>query len=137
MIFRNLLRIIEAGDYESLRENGNEIADYIEYEMRHQGKQEYNEKNFLTYHLAAHEDHVKGSHMFQAFKRACSESSPYYWSEIMAMFGHSLMCGAVDSQNIKILEHAMCHVDENLLFDRILLDDDESPVSKWYDENFT
>ena len=54
----------------------------------------------------------------------------------MKVMGKSLMDGSIESQNLFLLEHAMCHVDEKELYDRINLND-ESPVSKWYLENFT
>jgi hypothetical protein len=53
----------------------------------------------------------------------------------MQVVGHPMMVGAVMSENIKLLEHAMAHVDE-IELERIL-DDVEIPmVRKWYDENF-
>lgn len=136
-IYRELRKLIEDGDYDGLRRKGEKIVEYVDYEIANEnGKQyEYTDDKYLLYQIGAHRDHITGRLLFQTFKGVCHDMSPYHWTEIMAVMARSLMCGAVESQNIKLLEHAMAHLDESLLFDLIVLDD-ESPVSKWYDENF-
>ena len=46
-----------------------------------------------------------------------------------------MMTGAVMSENIKLLEHAMSHVDE-IELERALYDIDRPAIQKWYDDNF-
>jgi hypothetical protein len=53
----------------------------------------------------------------------------------MKVMGRSVMCGAVVSQNLKVLEQAMFHMDEKELED-LLYEIDVPEVSKWYDEKF-
>jgi hypothetical protein len=53
----------------------------------------------------------------------------------MRDIGYPMMVGAVMSENIKLLEHAMIHVDE-IELERILNDVDIPKVQQWYDENF-
>lgn len=127
--YRDLLKLIEEGDYVELKSWGKEIVEYIDYEMRNETD------NYLMYQIGSHKDHTKGRVLFQIFKSVCDEMSPYHWSEIMALMGQSLMRGSVEIQNIKLLEHAMCHVDE-IYLERLLHEIDAPEVSKWYDENF-
>ena len=138
MCHRELRDLIDRGDYEVFREKKEEIADYIEFEIRFEGEgeYEYEDEMYLLYQIAAHKDHRVGRILFQIFKSACREMSQYRWTEVMALMGRSLMCGAVESQNITLLEHAMCHVDEVELYDIIADLDKDNPVVRWYDENF-
>jgi len=127
MLFRkkpSLQTLIERGDYEGLRARSREVAKCV-----NQGDEK------LIYHIGAHKDHAKGRLLFQTFKRTCDEMSPYHWTEIMKVMGQSLMRGSIESQNIKLLEHAMSHVDE-IYLERLLYDVDAPEVQKWYDENF-
>jgi hypothetical protein len=130
VIYKELLKLIEDGDVESLLTKGKGIIECVDYEMQNETG------DYLMYHIGAHKDHAKGRLLFQTFKRACDEMSPYHWTEIMKVMGQSLMCGSVESQNIKLLEHAMSHVDE-IYLERLLYDVDAPEVSQWYDENFT
>lgn len=118
----SLQTLIVRGDYKRLGLRSKEIAKRVD-----------RGDDRLIYHIGAHKDHAKGRIMFQIFKRACDE---YRWDEIMKVMGKSLMVGSIESQNLFLLEHAMCHVDEKELYDRIDLGDGSS-VSKWYVENFT
>ena len=129
VIYRELLKLVEDGDADGLGEKGKEIVEYIDYEMQNETG------NYIVYQIGAHKDHAKGRLLFQTFKRTCNEMSPYHWTEIMAVMGQSLMRGSVESQNIKLLEHAMAHVDE-IELEKLLYDVDAPDVSEWYDENF-
>ena len=138
MYYRELRSLIDRGDYEAFREKKEEIADYIEFEIRFEGEgeYEYDDEMYLLYQIAAHDDHAVGRTLFHIFKSACHEMSQYRWTEVMALMGRSLMCGAVKSQNISLLEHAMCHVDEVELYGIIADFDNDDPIVRWYDENF-
>jgi len=139
-IFRNtmneryLSKLIRDGNFEGLQENEDEIAKYVTHIMETADEQECVEDGYLTFAIGAYSDCTVGLRMFETFRWACRHKSPYHWHEIMAIMGHSLMCGAVLSRNIKILEHVMCHVDENELYKKIV---EENEVSRWYDEKFS
>jgi len=128
-IYKELRKLIEEGDYDGLRAKSKEIVEYVDYEMQNETG------NYLMYQIGAHTDHAVGRLLFQAFKGVCHDVSPYHWTEIMAVMGRSLMTGAAESQNIKLLEHAMVHVDE-IHLERLLTEVDLPEVDKWYDENF-
>ena len=130
VIYKELLKLVEDGDADGLRTKGKEIIECVDYEMQNETGE------YLVYQIGAHKDHAKGRLLFQTFKRTCDEMSPYHWTEIMKVMGQSLMRGSVESQNIKLLEHAMSHVDE-IYLERLLHDVDAPEVSEWYDENFT
>ena len=128
-IYKELRKLIEEGDYDGLRAKSKEIVEYVDYEMQNETG------NYLLYQIGAYTDHATGRLLFQAFKGVCHDVSPYHWTEIMAVMGQSLMRGSVESQNIKLLEHAMAHVDE-IELEKLLYDVDAPDVSEWYDENF-
>jgi hypothetical protein len=128
MIFHrkaSLQTLIERGDHEGLRARSREVVKRV-----NQGDEN------LIYHIGAHRDHAIGRIMFRVFKRACDEMSPHHWNKIMKVMGQPLMRGSVESQNIKLLEHAMSHVDE-IYLKRLLCDVDTPEVLDWYNENFT
>jgi hypothetical protein len=130
VIYKELLKLVEDGDADGFRTKGKEIIECVDYEMQNETGE------YLVYQIGAHKDHAKGRLLFQTFKRTCDEMSPYHWTEIMKVMGQSLMYGSVESKNIKLLEHAMSHVDE-IYLERLLHDVDAPEVSEWYDENFT
>ena len=132
-IYSELLHLIEAGDHETLLTKGKEIVEYVDYELANYDN-EYR-CDYLLYNIGAHEDHAVGRILFQVFKGRCHAMSPYHWTEIMAIMGRSLMTGAAQSQNIKLLEHAMAHVDE-IHLERLLTEVELPEVDKWYEENF-
>jgi len=53
----------------------------------------------------------------------------------MKVIGQPMMVGAVMSRNIKLLEHAMAHVDE-IHLERLLTEIKIPEIDKWYEENF-
>jgi len=128
---RHLSKVVLEGNVEELRDSEDAIVQYISDVMR----SDHDEKKYIIFGIGAHSDCLVGLRMFEVFRRVSRNNSPYHWHEIMASVGQSLMQGAVSSQNIKILEHVMCHVDEIEL--ERTLDEIEAPVvKKWYDENF-
>ena len=131
MIHTELLQFVEHEDCDSLSERHEDIISCVEYEMQSHDK---NPESYLIHWIARCPDHTVGRIMFQIFRKACGHSR-YHWYEIMRVLGHPMMVGAVMSENIKLLEHAMVHVDEREL-ERILDDVDIPEVRKWYDENF-
>ena len=131
MIHNGILKLIEREDCDSLSERHNDIVSCVEYEMQSDNK---NPESYLIHWIARCPNHTVGRIMFQIFRKACGHSH-YHWHEIMRVVGHPMMVGAVMSENIKLLEHAMIHVDE-IELERILDDVDIPKVRKWYDENF-
>lgn len=128
---RDLTEVIRDGDAITLMKMECEIVEYVDYVMLNQGDGE----EYLTFLIAQHPDHNEAYHMYQAFRKVCRKESQYHWHEIMKVMGRSVMCGAVMSQNLKVLEQAMFHMDEKELED-LLYDIDAPEVSKWYDEKF-
>lgn len=131
-LWRQLATHIHDEDDEAFSSRDVDIVECVEYEV--QDESEYPE-SYLLHWIARCPDHAKGRLMFQALKRACGVHSRYHWHEIMRVEGYPMMVGAVMSQNIKLLEHAMAHVDE-IELERILKDVELPEVQKWYDENF-
>lgn len=131
-MWQQLVNIVVEEELETLQEMEDDIVNCIEHEVREEF--EYPE-SYLLHWIARCPNHDKGRIMFQIVKRACGNNSQYHWHEIMRIAGYSMMVGAVMSQNIKLLEHAMAHVDE-IELERILEDVDLPEIRKWYDENF-
>ena len=131
MIHNDLLKLIEQEDCDSLSDRHDDIVSCVEYEMR---REDEHPESYLIHWIARCPNHTVGRIMFQIFRKACGHSR-YHWYEIMRVVGHPMMVGAMMSENIKLLEHAMAHVDE-IELERILNDVDIPTVRKWYDENF-
>jgi hypothetical protein len=131
MIHTELLQFVEHEDCDSLSERYEDIVSCVECEMQSRDK---NPESYLLHWIARCPNHTVGRIMFQIFRRACGHSQ-YHWYEIMRDIGYPMMVGAVMSENIKLLEHAMIHVDE-IELERILNDVDIPKVQQWYDENF-
>ena len=131
-IRRELAKLINERDYDGLSLRSPDIVTCVEFEI----EEEYEHpESYLIYWVAGCSDHTAGRLMFQIFKNACGKHSHYHWTEIMRASGKSMMVGAVMSKNIKLLEHAMVHVDEVEL-ERILYDIDCPVIQKWHDDNF-
>ncbi|MBP04676.1 MAG: hypothetical protein CMA72_07840 [Euryarchaeota archaeon] len=131
-IRQELAKLINERDYDGLSLRSPDIVTCVEFEIA----EEYEHpESYLIYWIAECSDHAAGRLMFQIFKNACGEHSHYHWTEIMRASGKSMMIGAVMSENIKLLEHAMCHVDE-IELERTLYDIHLPVVEKWYERNF-
>lgn len=131
-IRQELAKLINERDYDGLSLRSPDIVTCVEFEIA----EEYEHpESYLIYWIAECSDHTAGRLMFHIFKNACGEHSHYHWTEIMRASGKSMMIGAVMSENIKLLEHAMCHVDE-IELERTLYDIHLPVVEKWYERNF-
>ena len=135
MNYTRLLKIIEEGDIRGLRESEDELATYINYEMRTETSPDYSEDMYLIYHITKYPDSVIGLRMFEIFRWACRNNSQYRWYEVMQKMAYPALCGAIESKNIKILDHLICHLDESEVYKK-LPEDEDDPVNKWYDEKF-
>jgi len=129
---RELRTLIELGDVDSFQGREDDIVECVEYEVQ---QEDDDPESHLIYWIAKSPNHANGRIMFQILKKMCMRGSPYHWYEIMRVVGYSMMVGATMSQNIKLLEHAMAHVDE-IYLERLLQDVDTPEVKKWYNENF-
>ncbi len=131
-IRQELAKLINERDYDGLSLRSPDIVTCVEFEIA----EEYEHpESYLIYWIAECSDHTAGRLMFQIFKNACGEHSHYHWTEIMRASGKSMMIGAVMSENLKLLEHAMVHVDE-IELERTLYDIHLPVVEKWYERNF-
>ena len=131
-IREELTKLINERDYDGLSLRSSDIVTCVEFEI----EEEYEHpESYLIYWVAECSDHTAGRLIFQIFKNACGEHSHYHWTEIMRASGKSMMTGAVMSENIKLLEHAMSHVDE-IELERTLNDIDRPAIQRWYDDNF-
>ena len=129
----HLQQLIDEENYQVLHKYEKCIAKHVEYEIQ---KEDLDVEDYLIYKISRCQNITHGIIMFQILKRSCKKHSQYTWIEIIKVLGKPMMFGSVESQNIKLLEHAMSHVDE-IYLERLLYDIDAPEVSKWYDENFT
>lgn len=128
----SLEQLIDEENYQTLQENEKKIAKHVEHEVQ---KEDTNPETYLIYKISKCQNKTIGNIMFQILKKSCVEHSQYTWIEIMRILGKPMMLGAIISQNIKLLEHAMTHVDE-IELERVLQNIDSPEIEKWYDENF-
>ena len=129
---KKLQRLIQQGDVEEFCKYTNDVVECVNYEMKND-----EEDNYLICDIILYEDHTVAKRLFEAFRWICRLETQYHWSEVMRTMGHYAMLAAVTSKNTDILEHVMCHVDEELLYDRLLDEPDDHPANIWYDKNFS
>ena len=127
-----LEQLIEDEDCQTLQKNEKQIAEYIDHEVQEKSTKP---ETYLIYKISKCQNKTAGIIMFQTLKRSCDKYSRYTWVELMKVLGSPMMFGAVISQNIKLLEHTMSHVDE-IYLERLLYDVEAPKIVKWYDENF-
>jgi len=127
-----LQQLVEQCDIDRLQQREHDIAMCIEYEVQ---REDPDPELYLIYWISQCPEHYMGRIMFQICKQACNRHSQYHWCEIMKVIGQPMMVGAVMSRNIKLLEHAMAHVDE-IHLERLLTEIKIPEIDKWYEENF-
>lgn len=129
---KKLQELIQKGDVTEFRKSVSDVVECVNYEMSND-----EETNYLVCDIILHEDPIIAKRLFEAFRWICRLETQYHWSEVMRTMGHYAMLAAVTSKNIDILEHTMYHVDEELLYDRLLDEPDDHPANIWYDKNFS
>ena len=98
----NISKAIQRGDLEALRANEHEIVQDVN-DMLEQSSIEW--EDYITYWMAAHQDHVVATEMFKVFLNTCKTSfKPDKYEEVVGLYAHPTMIGAVATKNLEILD---------------------------------
>jgi hypothetical protein len=137
IIEMNIIQTIKDADFESLR-----LREYMLLEHANQMivNPSSDPEKFFTFWMAIHDNHNFGLTMFTIFKNTCETALGLSkWNDVMKVFAHPTMCGAVCSQNIDILEYVKSHVEPEIIWKEIESEFgvDDNEVYRWYQDNFS
>ena len=114
----NISQAIRRGDLEALRANEHEIIQDVN-DMLEQSSIEW--ENYITYWIASHQDHVVATEMFKVFLNTCKTSfKPEMYEEVVGLYAHPAMVGAVVTKNIDILELLKGYIDQSEVQDEMI-----------------
>ena len=107
----NISKAIQRGDLEALRANEHEIVQDVN-DMLEQSSIEW--ENYITYWMAAHQDHVVATEMFKVFLNTCKTAfKPEMYEEVVGLYAHPTMVGAVATKNLEILDLLKGYIKED------------------------
>ena len=107
----NISKAIQRGDLEALRANEHEIVQDVN-DMLEQSSIEW--EDYITYWMAAHQDHVVATEMFKVFLNTCKTSfKPDKYEEVVGLYAHPTMVGAVATKNLEILDLLKGYIKED------------------------
>ena len=137
VIEMNILQSIKNADFDSLH-----LREYVLLEHANQMilYPQTNPEKFMTFWMALHDNHNFGLMMFELFKNTCETAlGSSKWHDVLKVFAHPTLCGAVCSQNIDILEHVKFHVEPEVIWKEIESEFgvEDNEVYRWYQDNFS
>jgi len=128
----NISQAIRRGDLEALRANEHEIVQDVN-DMLEQSSIEW--ENYITYWMAAHQDHVVATEMFKVFLNTCKTSfKPEMYEEVVGLYAHPTMVGAVATKNLEILDLLKGYIKDADIEEEMMAQHGEIPV--WYNRIF-
>ena len=133
----NISKAIQRGDLEALRANEHEIIQDIN-DMIESSTLIW--ENYITYWMAMHQDREIAAQMFETFLNTCKTAfKPERYSDVIGLYAHPAMVGAVATKNTKIVDLLSEHLNAQDIYYEILKQYDEIPdlFSEWYSRNFS
>jgi len=133
----NISKAIQRGDLEALRANEHEIIQDVN-DMLEQSSIEW--ENYITYWMAAHQDHEIATEMFKIFMNTCKTAfKPEKYESVMSLYAHATMISAIATENIEILDLLEGHIEKGYIHYEILDQYGEvtDSFSEWYSRNFS
>jgi hypothetical protein len=133
----SILTHIKNANFDAIRSREHQLLEHVNQMIRDPSG---HPEKYLTFWMAAHDNHDYGLTMFEMFKNTCETAlGPSKWNDVLKTIAHPTMCGAVCSQNIEILEYVKSHIDQKLIVEEIEnefgVEDNE--VYSWYQDNFS
>ena len=133
----NILQSIKDADFDSVRSNEYVLLEHANQMIENTSS---DPEKFLTFWMAMHDNHNFGLMMFELFKNTCETAlGSSKWHDVLKVFAHPTLCGAVCSQNIDILEHVKFHVEPEFIWKEIDSEFgvEDIEVCRWYQDNFS
>jgi hypothetical protein len=107
----NISKAIQRGDLVALRANEHEIVQDVNDTLK---ESSIVWENYITYWMASHHDHEVATEMFKVFLNTCKTAfKPDKYEEVIGLYAHPTMIGAVATKNLEILDFLKGYIDES------------------------
>ncbi len=107
----NISKAIQRGDLVALRANEHEIVQDVNDTLKDSS---IVWENYITYWMASHHDHVVATEMFKVFLNTCKTAFKQdKYEEVVGLYAHPTMIGAVATKNLEILDLLKGYIDES------------------------
>jgi hypothetical protein len=108
---------IKYGSVEGLRYNEHQIIYEIESRCEDCSIEH---EDYMTYWIASHKDKDVATEMFEVFMNTCSSVFNLDASEeVMGLYAHPAMIGAIGTENTDILEYIKGYIDKKTILEQM------------------
>ena len=107
----NISKAIQRGDLEALKANEHEIVQDVNDNLKDSS---IVWENYITYWMAMYHDNRVAADMFKVFLNTCKTSfKPEMYEEVVGLYAHPTMVGAVAAKNLEILDLLKGYIKED------------------------
>ena len=114
----NISKAIQHGDLEALRANEHEIVQDVNDSLKDSS---IVWENYITYWMAMYHDHKVAVDMFKVFLNTCKTTfRPDKYEEVVGLYAHPTMVGAVATKNLEILDLLKGYIKEDDIHEEMI-----------------
>ena len=107
----NISKAIQRGDLEALKANEHEIVQDVNDTLKDSS---IVWENYITYWMAMYHDNRVAADMFKVFLNTCKTAfKPEMYEEVVGLYAHPTMVGAVATKNLEILDLLKGYIKED------------------------
>ena len=107
----NISKAIQRGDLEALKANEHEIVQDVNDNLKDSS---IVWENYITYWMAMYHDNKVAADMFKIFLNTCKTAfKPEMYEEVVGLYAHPTMVGAVATKNLEILDLLKGYIKED------------------------
>ena len=107
----NISKAIQRGDLEALKANEHEIVQDVNDNLKDSS---IVWENYITYWMAMYRDNRVAADMFKVFLNTCKTAfKPEMYEEVVGLYAHPTMVGAVATKNLEILDLLKGYIKED------------------------
>jgi hypothetical protein len=107
----NISKAIQRGDLEALKANEHEIVQDVNDNLKDSS---IVWENYITYWMAMYHDNRVAADMFNVFLNTCKTAfKPEMYEEVVGLYAHPTMVGAVATKNLEILDLLKGYIKED------------------------
>jgi hypothetical protein len=107
----NISKAIQRGDLEALKANEHEIVQDVNDNLKDSS---IVWENYITYWMAMYHDNRVAADMFKVFLNTCKTAfKPEMYEEVVGLYAHPTMVGAVATKNLEILDLLKGYIKED------------------------
>ena len=130
----NAASAIQRNDIEALKAHEHEILESVNEVMESFSTEC---EDYMSFWIASCPDHTIGSAMYEVFLNTCRTTfKPEVYEEALRICARPTMVGAIDSENIEILELIKDCVGRSDFWEAIQVTESEK-VHSWYEKTFS